>query len=405
MTKLEFAPHLQFEGPECALVVCCGCPQANDQIVDATRRILRAQIDWDLFRREAFRHRVVPLAYRHLSRLADCVPNQVLDALRSDFRFIAARNLVLSAEMIRIVEALAATGIRAVPIKGPLLSMAAFGDLSMRQFADIDVVVHSRDVLEAKAMLIKEGYVMDPVFSPAEETEYIRSEHAFRFPRGSRDTPIELHWRLNDRRLSFALDSEFWDHLSEVEFHGRRMHTLRSDDLLLYLCIHGANHFWGNVEWISCLTALLQRSSDWDWDSIVDRAVHLGGRRLLQLALLLASDLGASAAVAYPLGLMRRDSVADALVKSVWEGMFAEELHGAAREVHRYAFYLRTRERIADRLRVVQFSSARIPHPDSKDWSLFPVPKSLHFLYYAIRPIRLLVENGIEPVKSALLPR
>jgi hypothetical protein len=405
MMTLDFARHQTIERPEFALVACCGWPRPDGRVADATRLILRQPIDWNLFLREASRHRLVPLAYRHLSAFPDCAPAQVLDALRRDFRRSAKRNLVITAEMLRVVDQLAVRGIRAVPIKGPLLSIAAFGDLAMRQFADIDILVHPRDVQHAKTMLTDGGYAIEHVLSAGPEAEYIRSEHAFRFTRPDGDVLIELHWRLIDRRLACALDDEIWEHLQQTNFHGRSLLTLREDDLFLYLCVHGAKHYWENIEWISCLAALLQRRPEWDWDSIVQRAVSMGARRVLQLALLLVSDFGASPVAAVPLQLMKRDPVAESLANTVWQRVFAPELEGTAREVYRYEFYLRARERMADRLRVLRHCSVRIPHPDSKDWSLYPVPKSLQFLYYAIRPIRLLKENGIQPLKSALLPR
>jgi hypothetical protein len=83
------------------------------------------------------------------------------------------------------------------------------------------------------------------------------------------------------------------------------------------------------------------------------------------------------------------------LAREAQDRLFAETVVShSRREVERHAFYLRSRERLLDQARIVLFSCLRIPHPLARDWRLFPIPASLSFLYYLLRPVRLLREHG-----------
>jgi len=69
--------------------------------------------------------------------------------------------------------------------------------------------------------------------------------------------------------------------------------------------------------------------------------------------------------------------------------LFEQPASHRTREFQRHAFYLRSRERLVDRVRIVWFSCARIPHPLAQDWDLFRLPSQMSFLYYFLRPLRL----------------
>jgi hypothetical protein len=70
--------------------------------------------------------------------------------------------------------------------------------------------------------------------------------------------------------------------------------------------------------------------------------------------------------------------------------MFAEDASGRenGNRGSWYLYLLRSRERWNDRLRIVVFSSLRLPHPSSEE--IVALPARLSFLYYFMRPLRLL---------------
>ena len=68
-------------------------------------------------------------------------PKTILAQLRESFRSNVQNSLLLTAELLKLVELFAASRINAIPFKGPVLAAAVYKDLSLRQFSDLDVLV------------------------------------------------------------------------------------------------------------------------------------------------------------------------------------------------------------------------------------------------------------------------
>ena len=95
------------------------------------------------------------------------------------------------------------------------------------------------------------------------EAAYIHSEHAFQYLRDDDDLVVELHWRLEDRYLKFPFGTEtLWSSASPERLFGNPVTALSPEMLFLYLCMHGAKHYWERLEWIACLPAVIRRYSD-----------------------------------------------------------------------------------------------------------------------------------------------
>jgi hypothetical protein len=112
------------------------------------------------------------------------------------------------------------------------------------------------------------------------------------------------------------------------------------------------------------------------------------------VGLLLAADVCALPLPSPLSELAVSDRRAGELAARVRAGLFEPEPAHRTKEFQRHAFYLRTRERLVDRARIVWFSCARIPHPLARDWELFRLPSRMSFLYYVLRPLRLFRDYG-----------
>jgi hypothetical protein len=65
--------------------------------------------------------------------------------LRARFEEIARKNLRFTAELIRILNCLESHGIAAIPFKGPTLAESVYGNLALREFSDLDILVRQSD--------------------------------------------------------------------------------------------------------------------------------------------------------------------------------------------------------------------------------------------------------------------
>lgn len=361
-------------------------------------------VDWSRVTALAERHRITPLVCRTLEDICPEVfnlPGAAIIKLRT--RFIAERNLQLTREMLSLVKYLESHGIASVPLKGPVLAMAAYGSLSRREFGDLDLLVQPKDLTRACSLLSSLNYEPELTLPPRRRAAYIRWQHAFTFQRERDGLVVELHWRLHDRYLSFPLAmSELWAEVEAKTIFGLRIRCLKPEHNFIFLCMHGAKHYWERMEWISCLSALARVQPPDRWPLIIDAAARLRSTRLLHLGLKLADDLSPSPATRLSLNMMQPDPMVEDLAATVWGHIFADEIEGAAKEVYRLRFYLKAREHLYDRVRLVWNSSVRIPHPQSSTWSQNSLPDSLTFLYYFLRPLTLLRKFGLRGLRGVL---
>jgi len=284
-----------------------------------------------------------------------------------------------------------AHGIQAVPYKGPALGAAAYGNLSLRQFRDLDILVRKRDVLSAKDLLIAHGYRPSVHVTQAQEAAYLRSQYEYEFLREDGKVVVELHWGVTPRYFSFSPDFDrLWERVTPVSLAGIMVWTFPPEDLLLLLCVHGAKHCWRRLEWISSIAGLVEAHEKFDWEQLMVQARALGSKRMLLLGLALASDLLGAVLPAEVLQSAKADRTVGALKELVRERLFLEmtERPGVFETA---LFHLKARERLQDRvryfLRLAMTTTAR-------DWTATQVPPLLSFLYYPIRAIRLTKKYG-----------
>jgi hypothetical protein len=371
---------------EIAVLLACVRPPSS-QAAEAGG-LAGADLNWEFLLREARRHGVLPLFYHGIRRLGQAPPAPAMELLQEACRRSQRRNLALTAELLRIVDALAADGVPALPFKGPVLAVSAYGDLALRTFGDLDVLVHQRDLARAREALLAFGYRPEFALTARQDRAYCKAECALRFHHPERDVLLELHWLLTERYLSIALPvEELWTRLVPVRLAGRTMPAFAPEDLLLYLAVHGGKHRWERLEWV-CSLAWVAAGRAIDWSEVCRRARASGTERLLRVGLLLAHDLLDLDPPDEIRGEIARDRAAALLAGEIAAGLFVPE--APARDANRggwYLYLLRSRERWRDRARIVLFSSLRLPHPAGEE--LVALPSRLSFLYYVFRPIRM----------------
>src|SRR6476469_7955692 len=111
------------------------------------------KVDWDYLFQLARRHSIVPLVYFQLDHAL--VPSEVLSKFKQQYIENSARNTVLTAELCRLINLFRDAGIEVIPYKGPVLALFAYGDIALRRFVDLDVIVKKSDVLRARDILLR----------------------------------------------------------------------------------------------------------------------------------------------------------------------------------------------------------------------------------------------------------
>ena len=193
--------------PEHELLLCCARARLNAETIARIRALLQIDVDWAYLLQTAQSHGMMPLLYWHLnSTCPESIPKDALDQLRDHFHATAQRNLFLTGELLMLLKLFEAHGIQAVPYKGPALGAAAYGNLSLRQFRDLDILVRKRDVLSAKDLLIAHGYRPSVHVTQAQEAAYLRSQYEYEFLREDGKV-VAVSWSAQlagDKRVYFS---------------------------------------------------------------------------------------------------------------------------------------------------------------------------------------------------------
>src|SRR5262245_12514063 len=314
--------------------------------------LLRQEIDWDFLIQSAHYHRVVPLLYRTLSRVSlGFVPEGAMASLRKRFQATAQRNLFLCGELIQILDLFDRHQLRAIPYKGPILAAELYGDVSLRQFSDLDIIVPADKVEEARALLISRGYRPEKEITGQELQRAIQHGKDLILLRDTGIT-LELHWGITAHPDPIDIRPDLlWKNLKTVSMAGRAVTTHAPEDLLLILCIHGGKHRWEYLVWLCDIAELIRSYPTLKWTQVIEDASSVAGRRILLLGVLLARDLLGAELPTNLNHTMEADRVLIQLADQV-KAWLTREAHGAAEPGEIPHYYLRLREHRADRLRV-----------------------------------------------------
>jgi hypothetical protein len=251
--------------------------------------LVRKPISWPDLQVLADDHGMLPLLALRIQHLAgSVVPAEFRQSLWEWQRSQTVFSLTLTAELFRLLDRFAASGLEVLLTKGPVLSARCYGDPGSRQYTDLDLIVRSADIQRATEMMIALGYEpkvpLRAIKAKKQPGEYVfarrdtgllvefHSEHTFRYH--PRPLPIETLFK----RRAF------------VRFDGHDVPALSTEDELILICIHAAKHLWTRLMWIADVAALVTRQ-EVDWDEAMAAAHEVEAERMLRVGLRLAADL------------------------------------------------------------------------------------------------------------------
>jgi hypothetical protein len=213
---------------------------------------------------------------------------------------------------------------------------------------------------------------------------------------------VELHWACAPPYWAIALDVECFERrLESVLLADQEIPNLSTHDTLLVLCIHGAKHLWTRLRWICDIAEIIRRDQRIVWHELLNKATALGCRRLLFLGLSLAKDLLQAPVPDWVSREIDNDLVVSSLAAQVNGDLFPGSSR-VSEEFNERIFFLHTRERLRDRMRYLHHDHLRgyvkaLPNlliPSDEDRALLPLPDSLNFVRYVVRPFRLAAVHG-----------
>jgi hypothetical protein len=274
----------------------------------------------------------------------------------------------------------------AIPFKGPTLAEAAYGDIALRPFSDLDVLVLARDFPAAAAAVAELGYAESKPRRAAEQRAIVANgyECAFDGPMGR--YLLELQWRPLPRFYAVDIDLGDWfKRALPAKFGQRRVRCLAPEDLLLALCLHAAKHAWVNLLWL-CDIAAVMHTLAVDYGVFYERAEGLGILRIVGVSFWLVSELLGIALPTMAQNRVHHDTETVAIGRTLLPTI-AATAHFDAESPAYFRLMVRARERLGDRLRCLWRLAVT---PGDGEWAVVKLPEMLFPLYRVVRLGRLL---------------
>ena len=169
-----------------------------------------------------------------------------------------------------------------------------------------------------------------------------------------------------------------------------------AEDLLLYLCLHGARHTWSRLLWVCDVDAVIRSAPSIDWQTLNARATSIDAGKRLALGIRLAHDLlgtpvpDAADVRAHDRGMDRTMAIVAQRMRDTSE----------ARRIPSF------RTRLISELAVRETFAQRIGYlsrqfkPTPRDRAWVRLPRRMEWMHVVLRPFRLLARYGHEYEKK-----
>jgi hypothetical protein len=187
--------------PELALLRLLAATEASRGARRADIPALAARVDWKAFLALALRHRLLVLAHERLAAAGVEAPDDLVET--ATLHAAETRRAAVADELrtVRLVAALADGGVAAMPLKGPQLARALYGDTAQRPSVDMDVLVAPGDLARAEHLLRPLGYAPDRRTHiegglPLLHVRYLHPQAA----------ALEVHWRVHWYETRFSAE-------------------------------------------------------------------------------------------------------------------------------------------------------------------------------------------------------
>ena len=310
-------------------------------------------------------------------------PADVRAAIESRARAQRIRALHAASQLARLVRALREAGVGSVALKGPLLSAWLYGDLGMRRFADLDLLVDPADRERALRAIGGMGYALRDGMSIATGRVVYAGTGAWPLSHPAAFA-VDLHWRAQALGFPAPLPPrQVIEDSITAPAAGSDVKIPCATHAATLALLHAAKHLWTSLELVLSIAHLMRRS-DIDW-TLVHRFAHRAGAWNACVAgMALAVELFE---VEIPFAIRRRvrNDTVRSLVPAARSFLTMPDAAGATlrAEFHAHCASMDTVPRRA------RYAAWRLLAPTPLEPAWWPLPDRLAPLYVPLRLLRL----------------
>ena len=323
--------------------------------------------------------------YQNLHTICwEALPEAARQELSHFYSANSAKNRFLAGELLHILQLFEVGKILALPFRGPLLAAVYYGDLALREFTDLDILVRERDYPKAREILANQGYR-----SNLASGVITRDVNVDEFRSASTGISVELHRQFSPRRfVSSIVAEDVWNSIEPCAILGREVWSFSSQDMFLFLAVHGGKHGWSSLKWLCDLAEFLRSNPQLNWSCLFKRAEASGAARTCRLGIYLAAELLQAEVPSSVVCAVREDAQVRHLARDIQlrlqEPRDVDPIEGQI-------FNLKLKERFRDKVRYVFLQGTQYSGEEER---FLQLPPTLSFLYIFVRPIWLLRRYG-----------
>ncbi len=221
------------------------------------------------------RHRIRPSVLEKIDQFKAVFSTEELEQIKVICTPFLLNQMKLTQASFSIISAFNESGIRVIPFKGQLLSKKLFNSYTFRESQDIDLLIHSEDLLLANAILKRKGFTCELEIQNWKDwhVKWLkRITPDLLYIRKQDKVKVELHWSFfNQSGIYPKKTAEIFLDAQKSNCQIDKIVVLTNEDELLYLCIHGTKHSWFRIKWLLDIRQILINSvSEIDWQKISD---------------------------------------------------------------------------------------------------------------------------------------
>ena len=413
-----FAPAMYQK--EMALLLACMRFYLRTATAHEVTNLLEPELNWVVLIQTAINNGVMPLLYQSLKEIkGNQVPRSVMVQLQIHNRMNGLHNFSQTKELLKILNWLESSGIAGIAFKGPVLAVSAYGNITLRQFNDLDILVQQQDFWQAKAVLVAQGYqagsskvderaafnryLQISLWQSDSEATMLNQRFQPSLLHSNKERSIDLHWGIPPRRFWKSHHFEqLWENLGTINLMGQLIKTFSAEATLVIQCISVAKEPWKrSFKQICDAAQIIQAHPNLNWETALKLSSGLHSQRLFLTGLSVTCrvlDVPLPQSILEKLvriqftneQIFQGDLISTGVIKTWWL---------------EYTDQLKTLDRIWDGLFItghyLQLILKIALLPNQRDRELLPLPSWLFFFYYVLHPIRLLV--NCTPVRRSFV--
>lgn len=266
--------NLTVAGPEWRLLVLTARLELDEGERAELLKIIRGSLDWDLLLHNAFFHGTTGLIYRHVKGLNDdgLVQNETMERLKNSYLMTTVLGMEKMAAFKAVAEELEKSGVDVIVLKGVALAETMYGDIGLRPFGDVDLLVKESDWPEIVRILREKEYYSlgeEYVQLPPKLTKYDTLAH-MQYMSGR--ICLEFQFDLLTLGIGMRDIDGVWKRARKATVAGASVLVLSPEDQLLHLAVHANRHGCMQLKWLVDIAETLRQSTDIDWDLVVEIA-------------------------------------------------------------------------------------------------------------------------------------